>query len=295
MSTTSTSNNRLFCFGLGYTGGALAGALAEDGWSVAGSCREPEARGKLVDKGFEVALFDRQTALDAGRLEGSTHILVSVPPDAEGDAVFDNLGEVIAGLEGLAWLGYLSTTGVYGDRRGGWVDEGSRRRPTGERSRWRRSAEDAWLGLWRRHGVPLHIFRLAGIYGPGRSQLDNAATARRIDKPGQVFSRIHVDDIVAVLRASMARPRPGRVYNVCDDEAAPPQDVVAYACELLSLPVPPLVPFAKADLSPLGRSFYADNKRVRNGRIKQELGVELKYPNYRAGLRAILAARQPPI
>ena len=281
-------SNRLFCFGLGYTGTALAAALAPAGWAVAGSCREPEARERLLARGFEVALFDRQTPLAAERLEGCTHILVSVPPDAEGDAVCDALGEAIAGLEGLEWLGYLSTTGVYGDRRGGWVDEGSRRRPTGERSLWRRNAEDAWLGLWRRHGVPVHIFRLAGIYGPGRSQLDNAAQARRLDKPGQVFSRIHVDDIVTVLRASMAQPRPGRVYNVCDDEAAPPQDVVAFACELLGLPVPPLVPFATADLSPLARSFYADNKRVRNGRIKQELGVELKYPNYRAGLRAIL-------
>ncbi len=288
-------SNRLFCFGLGYTGTALAAALVQEGWAVAGSCREPEARERLLARGFEVALFDRQTPLAAARLEGSTHILVSVPPDEAGDAVCDDWGEAIAGLKGLAWLGYLSTTGVYGDRRGGWVDEGSRRRPTSPRSQWRRDAEDAWLGLWRRRGLPLHIFRLAGIYGPGRGPLEGAAGARRIDKPGQVFSRIHLDDIVAVLRASMARPRPGRIYNVCDDEAAPPQDVVAYACELLGLPVPPLLPYAQAELSPLARSFYANNKRVRNDRIRQELGVELKYPNYRAGLRAILASRRQAI
>ncbi len=239
-------------------------------------------------------LFDRGRPLDdpAAALDGATHLLGSVPPDGEGDAVLDHHAADIAGLRGLAWAGYLSTTGVYGNRDGGWVDETSELRPTGPRQRRRAEAEARWLALWREHGVPVHVFRLAGIYGPGRSALEavRAGTARRVHKPGQVFSRIHVDDIVAVLRASMARPHPGAVYNVCDDEPAPPEDVIAYAAELLGVAPPPLVPFEEAELSPMARSFYADNKRVRNERIKAELGVRLRYPDYRAGLRALLAA-----
>jgi nucleoside-diphosphate-sugar epimerase len=152
-------------------------------------------------------------------------------------------------------------------------------------------AETGWLDLWRERGMPVHLFRLAGIYGPGRSALDTvrAGNAKRIDKPGQVFSRIHVEDIAAVLRASMARPNPGAAYNLCDDEAAPPQEVIAYACALLGVEPPPLVPFDQAELSPMARSFYADNKRVRNDRIKRELGVVLTYPTYREGLQAQIA------
>ena len=193
--------------------------------------------------------------------------------------------------EALAWLGYLSTTGVYGDRGGGWVDETSRLQPTGDRGRRRVAAEQGWLDLWNRRGVPVHIFRLAAIYGPGRSAFDalRAGTARRICKPGQVFSRIHVEDLANVLIASMERPRPGAVYNVCDDDPAPPAAVVGYAAELLGIEPPPLVPIEAAGLSPMARSFYDDNKRVANGLIKTELGVTLRYPDYRAGLAAILA------
>jgi nucleoside-diphosphate-sugar epimerase len=221
-----------------------------------------------------------------------THVLISVPPDELGDPVFERHGDAIAALPGLAWLGYLSTTGVYGDRDGGWVDENSELRPNGARGRRRAAAEAAWLGLWRGCGVPVHVFRLAGIYGPGRSPFDalRAGTARRIDKPGHPFSRIHVDDLASVLIASIDRPRPGAVYNVCDDEPASSIDVVAHAARLLGMPAPPLVPFDLAELSPMARSFYADNKRVSNALIKAELGVRLRYPNYRAGLAAILAA-----
>jgi nucleoside-diphosphate-sugar epimerase len=195
-------------------------------------------------------------------------------------------------MPSLAWVGYLSTTGVYGDRDGGWVDETSELRPSGARGRRRVAAETAWLDLWRDRGVPVHIFRLAGIYGPGRSPFDalRAGTAKRIVKPGQVFSRIHVDDLASVLLSSIARPRPGAVYNVCDDEPASPADVVAHAAQLLGAPPPPLVSFDEAALSPMARSFYADNKRVSNALIKTELGVRLRYPDYRAGLAAILAA-----
>ncbi len=285
---------RLFCFGLGYTALALAESLRAEGWRIAGTCRSAEDRAALARRGIEAHLFDRDRPLadPAAILAGTRCLLSSVPPDAAGDPVLDRHAADIAGIEGLAWVGYLSTTGVYGDRAGGWVDETSPLRPSGERGRRRLAAETAWLDLWRRGGTPVHLFRLAGIYGPGRSALDavRAGRAKRIVKPGQVFSRIHVEDIVAVLRASIARPNPGAAYNVCDDDPAPPAEVVAFACALLGVAPPPPVPFDEADLSPMARSFYADNKRVRNDRIKTELGVRLRHPDYRAGLTAILQA-----
>jgi nucleoside-diphosphate-sugar epimerase len=285
---------RLFCFGLGYSALVLARRLRRRGWAIAGTCRSEAKRATLARDGIEAHLFDRDRPLaDCGTaLAGATHLLSSVPPDAAGDPVIDHHGGDIAAIGRLlAWSGYLSTTGVYGDRDGGWVDETAPLRPTGERGRRRSAAETEWLDLWRRDGVPVHLFRLAAIYGPGRSALDQvrAGTARRIDKPGQVFSRIHVEDIASVLEASMARPNPGRAYNVCDDDPAPPQDIVAFACALLGVAPPPLVPFAEGGLSPMARSFYDDNKRVANSRIKQELGVRLCYPSYAAGLRALLA------
>ena len=286
---------RLFCFGLGYSALALADTLLAEGWAVAGTCRSEEKRARLDARGIGAHLFkDGRLAVDPSVLATATHILSSVPPDKGGDPVLAALRTDIATIPGLDWVGYLSTTGVYGDRDGGWVDEDAERRPTGERSRRRMAAEDGWLDLWRDHRVPVHLFRLAGIYGPGRNQLGavRARTAQRIDKPGQVFSRIHVADIVTVLRASMTRPQPGTPYNVCDDEPAPPPEVTAYACQLMAVDSPPLVPFATAALSDMARSFYADNKRVCNRRIKDRLGVRLQYPNYRAGLSALAAAQE---
>jgi hypothetical protein len=284
---------RLFCFGLGYTALALARRVRAEGFEVAGTCRDGEAALKLRAQGIDAWLFDSGRPLEdpAHVLAGVTHILSSVPPDAEGDPVLRAHGPDIADLDGVAWVGYLSTTGVYGDRQGGFVDETSELQPTGERGRRRVAAEALWLDLWWDDGLPVHIFRLAGIYGPGRSAIDQVLSgrARRILKPGQVFSRVHVDDIVATLIASMRHPLPGTVYNVCDDEPAPPQDVIAYACQLLSREPPPLVPFEDAGLSEMGRSFFEDNKRVRNDRIKRELGVRLRYPSYREGLRALMA------
>jgi nucleoside-diphosphate-sugar epimerase len=206
--------------------------------------------------------------------------------------VFDLHGNDIAALSCLRWVGYLSTTGVYGTRDGGWVDETAELRPSSARGKHRVEAETEWLDLGRRHGVPVHTFRLAGIYGPSHSAFDalRDGAAKRIDAGAQVFSRIHVDDIANVLLASMARPRPGAIYNVCDDEPAAQADVVAYAAKLLGVEPPPLVPLAEAGLSPMARSFYADNKRVSNALIKKELDVTLTHPNYRAGLAAILAA-----
>lgn len=288
------TGSRLFCFGLGYSAGVLAERLRSRGWSIAGTTRTPDGVAALRAAGIEAFPFDRDRPLDDATtaLAGATHVLSSVPPDAHGDSVLDHHGRDIAAAGGLRWLGYLSTTGVYGDRDGDWVDEESALEPTGTRGRRRVAAESAWQELARAHGLPLHIFRLAGIYGPGRNAIASvrAGTAKRIDKPGQVFSRIHVADIAAVLEASMARPHPGRIYNVCDDDPAPPEAVISFASDLLGQPPPPLVPFADAELSEMGRSFYRDNKRVRNGRIKDELGVRLAYPDYKRGLKALLAA-----
>jgi nucleoside-diphosphate-sugar epimerase len=282
----------LFCFGLGYTAGFLARALKSEGWRVAGTSRDEGSCARLAGEGFAMHLLapGRKLADAAAALEGATHILVSVPPDEGEDPVLAMHAADLAALSGVAWLGYLSTTGVYGDRGGGWVDESDALQPTGERGRRRVEAEAGWLALRQEHGLPVHIFRLAGIYGPGRSALDTVrqGRAQRIDKPGQVFSRIHVADIMQVLRASMARPQPGAIYNVCDDDPAAPEAVIAYACELLGVAPPPLIPFEQAPLSPMARSFYDDNKRVSNRRIKEELGVRLRYPSYKEGLKALL-------
>lgn len=280
----------LFVFGLGYSAERLGRALLARGWRVAGTTREEVRAAELREAGFEVHRFDRDRPLadPTSILAGTTHLLSSVPPDAIGDPVLDRHGPDLVRLDGVTWAGYLSTTGVYGDRGGGWVDETSPLEPTGERGRRRAAAEAAWLGL----GLPMHVFRLAGIYGPGRSALDTvrAGRAKRVHKPGQVFSRIHVDDIVAVLLASIAQPNPGTAYNVCDDEPAPPAEVVEHACRLLGVDPPPLVPFDEAELGPMARSFWADSKRVSNRRIREELGVTLAYPTYREGLGALAAA-----
>lgn len=285
----------LFCFGAGFTAVELNRDLDREQWRAIGTTREAAGLSRLNGLGVEAHLFDRSHPLDsaAALLARADFLLVSIPPDAEGDSVLDlHTPDIAAAGARLRWIGYLSTTGVYGNTDGAWVDEDSPLRPTGERSRRRVEAERRWLAFGEEHGLPVHVFRLAGIYGPGRSSLDalRAGRAKRIDKPGQVFSRIHVADIAQVLRASMARPTPGAVYNVCDDEPAPASEVVAFAARLLGMEPPPTVPLAEADLSPMARSFYADNRRVRNDRIKKELGVELRYPTFREGLRACLAA-----
>jgi nucleoside-diphosphate-sugar epimerase len=290
------SRSHLFCFGLGYTASTLARRLTAEGWLVSGTCRTAERAAALSAAGFCVHLFDRDRPLPPQALEGATHLLISIPPDVAGDPVLAMHGHDIAAMNRLSWAAYLSTTGVYGDRGGGWVDETAALQPTGERGRRRVAAEAGWLDLWRSRGVPLHIFRLAGIYGPGRSAFDalRSGTAKRIDKPGQVFSRIHVEDLASVTVASMSRPRPGAIYNVCDDDPAPPEAVVTYAAALADVPPPPLVPLEAAGLSPMARSFYGDNKRVSNRLIKAELGVDLRYPDFRIGLAAILANETCP-
>lgn len=295
---SASDAKRLFCFGLGYTALTLVNKLAAQGWTIAGTVRTAEKAEALASQDLgariETFLFDRDRPLDdaGAALAGTTHLLSSVPPDAAGDPVLDAHFRDIAALKGLQWIGYLSTTGVYGDRGGDWVDETGTLEPTGERGRRRVAAERHWTGLHEESGLAVHLFRLAGIYGPGRSQFRalRDGTSRRVVKPGQVFNRIHVEDIAQVLAASMAQPSSARAYNLCDDEAANPSEVIAYAAELLGIEPPPAVPFEAAELSPMAQSFYRDSKRVSNERIKRDFGIELLYPTYREGLRAVLEA-----
>jgi nucleoside-diphosphate-sugar epimerase len=283
---------RLFCFGLGFSARALADRLAGAGWAVAGTTRSAGKAAELRAAGLGAVLFDRDRLLDPAELAGTTHLLVSIAPDQDGDPVLDRHAADLAALPDLRWIGYLSTTGVYGDWQGAEVDESSELRGAKGRNISRIEAEAAWLAQQTRHGLPVHVFRLAGIYGPGRSALDQvrAGRARRIDKPGHLFSRIHVEDIARTLLASIARPNPGRVYNVCDDEPAPAAEVTAYACRLLGVAPPPLIALEDAELSPMALSFWEDNRLVSNRRLHEELGVTLAYPDYRKGLEAIFSS-----
>lgn len=284
----------LFCFGMGYSALALGRRLLTAGWKVTGTARSEERLEALRAQGFGAVHFSGEAPgpdLPA-ELGAATHVVVSVAPGEAGDPVLRHHGDDLAAAPSVAWIAYLSTVGVYGDHQGAWVDEDARLNPRSDRSKRRVAAELAWADFGARSGKPVQIFRLAGIYGPGRSAIDNLrrGTARRINKPGQVFNRIHVEDIASVLEASIARPNAGAIYNVADDLPAPPQDVVAYGAELLGVSAPPEVAFEDADLSPMGRSFYGENKRVRNARIKFELGARLACPTYREGLAAVLAA-----
>lgn len=281
----------LFCFGFGYSAAALARRLAPAGWRIRATAREAEKAEALHSRGIDTVPFDGTGPLADGALDGISHVLVSAPPGAAGDPVLAEAREALAAAR-PHWIGYLSTTGVYGNRDGAWVDEGSALKPTSERARLRVAAELAWLRFGEDAGATVNIFRLAGIYGPGRSVVDElrAGTAKRIDRPGHVFSRIHVDDIAQVLEAALHRAKPGAAYNVCDDEPVEPRAVIEHAAALLGIAPPPLTPFDAAALSDMARSFWADRKRVRNDRLKRELGVTLLYPTYREGLAAVVAA-----
>ncbi len=281
----------LLSLGHGYSAQALARLLLPQGWRVIGTTRSAEKAAALRATGAETLVWPGTPLAPA--LAEASHLLTSIAPGEAGDPVLaGHAAEIAAAAPHLQWAGYLSTTGVYGDHAGGWVDEDCVLAPGTRRGRARMLAEAEWQALAASSGLPLHIFRLAGIYGPGRGPFAKLrdGTARRIIKPGQVFSRIHVDDIAQVLAASIARPAPGMVYNVCDDEPAPPEDVIAHAAALLGLPLPPAMPYDEAEMTPMARSFYAESKRVRNDRIRQDLGVRLLYPGYREGLAALLAA-----
>ncbi|MDX2155074.1 MAG: SDR family oxidoreductase [Hyphomicrobiaceae bacterium] len=287
-------DRRLLCIGLGYTAQALARRLQPRGLTIIGTSRSDSGCVKLTQKGFRGLVFDggaRSAAL-AGAIASATHVLVSVAPDANGDPVLRHHRDDLAAAPGLDWIGYLSTIGVYGDRGGAWVDETTLPAPGSERSRRRLAAETDWLMLGQSARKRVEIFRLPGIYGPGRSAIDTvrAGTARRLVKAGQVFNRMHVDDIAAALDAALSRPHAFHIYNLADDEPAPPEDVVAYAAGLLKVPPPPLEPFDARRLSPMAASFYAETKRVSNARAKASLGLRLLYPTYREGLAAIAGA-----
>ena len=276
----------LVCIGLGYTAQVFAARVASQGWRVIGTAKTADGAARIASLGYEALPFDGAVPSDALRtaLASATHVLVSAPPDAAGDPLLrHHAGDL---PPSLFWIGYLSTVGVYGDHGGAWIDEATQPKPASTRSIWRLAAEQAWLDLAARTGIRTEIFRLAGIYGPGRGPLESVrnGTARAIIKPGQVFNRIHVEDIANVLAASIARPPSHAIFNVTDDEPAPPQDVLFHAAALLELPPPPTVDFATADLTPMARSFYSECKRVSNTRVKQALGVSLSFPTYRDGL-----------
>ncbi len=283
--------NTLLCIGMGFSALALARHLDRSDWRIVGTSTTVDGVERLKAMGIDAVRFDGSRAIDAAALAAATHLLVSAPPGADGDPAFrSSLDPLRKAARSIRWAAYLSTTGVYGDRAGEWVDETSALTPTNERSKWRVAAEQGWLSLHQHHGLPIGVFRLAGIYGPGRNQIRSLldGTARRIVKPGQLFSRIHVDDIAGALLASMGKIEGGEVFNVCDDEPAPPQDVIVYAAELLGIAPPPAEAFATAQLSPMARSFYNDSKRVSNAKLKAELAYHFRYPTYREGLQALL-------
>ena len=291
-------NKRFFGFGYGYVCDYLGHELQQSGqgWTIAGTTRDLERRKELLSRRIRTHIFDYDQPIHDPEetLRNVTHLLVSTPPDERWHPTIHMHGQDIINLPNLEWVGYLSSTSVYGNRDGGEVTEESEIRPTSQRGSRRAMAEQEWMNLYHRYGVPVHIFRLAGIYGPGRSALDSirVGVARRIHKEGHVFNRIHVEDIVRVLLASFDHPNPGSYYNVADNCPSPSHEVIAEACGMMGVEVPPLIPLEEANVAPITLSFYKDNKIVRNNKIKNELGVTLKYPDYQSGLRGCLAAEE---
>ncbi|RUP22191.1 SDR family oxidoreductase [Methylobacterium sp.] len=281
----------LFVFGLGFTGRHFAARARARFETVRATVTDPAAADRIAaETSFAMRAFgpeadDPRIAAD---LADTDVLLVSAPPGEAGDPVLARYADAVAASR-IRWIGYLSTIGVYGDQGGAWTDEATPATPRSARSKVRLDAEAAWLALGAATGKAVQIFRLSGIYGPGRNPIVKLREGRsqRIVKAGQVFNRIHVDDIATTLLASIDRPRPGAIYNVTDDEPAAPQTVTEHAAALTGLPLPPAIDFETADLSPMARSFYGENKRVRNRLIRDELGVALAYPTYREGLAAL--------
>ena len=284
---------RLLLFGPGYSGLALARRLQAGGWSIQGTARSLEAADRLAAAGIEPVAIQDGAAM-AKALEACDALLVTAAPDEAGCPGLAALSDPILAGARPGWIGYLSTTGVYGDRGGRWVTERSDLAPLSPQGRRRIEAEAGWRDLCARQGLNLAIFRLPGIYGPGRSAFDRLrdGTARRLIKPGQVFSRIHVEDLATALEASIRRPRAGAVYNLCDDRPCPPQDVITYAAALSGAPPPPETVFDPDAVSPASRRFFGESKRVANALAKAELGWRPAYATYREGLDAIWAGER---
>lgn len=286
----------LAAIGFGYTAAALARQLDPARWRVSGTKRKPDDVDAVARSGQDAFVLDDTTPGDAiaARLGTVTHILISAAPGPDGDPVLERIAQVRDALPDLEWIGYLSTVGVYGNHDGAWVDEETPPQPSSERGKRRLRAEAAWHDFGVAHGVVVQIFRLPGIYGPGRSVFERltAGTARRIIKPGQVFNRMHVDDIAGALVKAMAAPDPvPRTFNLTDDLPTPPQDAIVFAAELMGITPPPEIDFETADMTPMARSFYGENKRVSNARMKSELGFTPRYPSFREGLAAIFTQR----
>lgn len=283
----SGDNNHIFCFGLGYVGTAVCEALLHKGWTISGTVRTEDKRAALEAKGFEV--FCDQAIVHEATLKAlsrASHILVTVPPSVGGDSIFDTYHSVLSSLKTVRWLGYLSSSIVYGDAQGAWIDEDTPVNPNNQRGDRRIKAEKDWLDC----GFAGHIFRISGIYGPERNALVKIknGTAQPVLKENHVFCRIHIDDIVVSLIASMKRPNAGSVYNLADDEPAASQDVISYAAQLLNMISPEAVRIEEGGLSPMALSFYDGCRRLKNNKIKNELGVKLIYPTYREGLAALV-------
>ena len=286
------ADRHLLCFGCGYVARRLGDRILAAGGQVSGTARSEEGAAALAALGITGFVFDGSGVLPDEALDGVTDVLCSIPPGEGGDdGVLSHHGEALRALPGLRWAALLSTTGVYGDKDGAWIDEYATLEPVNERSRRRIAAEQAWLAWGEASGKPVQVFRLPGIYGPGRTPFQRlrAGQARRIVKPGHVFNRIHVDDIVAALLLGMQQPDKGPVFHLADDEPAPADEVLAWAASLIDLPSPSPVMIEDAGLSPMAQSFYEECKRISNQRIKTELGFQPRYATYREGLAACLA------
>ena len=290
------TDKNLLIFGMGFSASHFARRMLAKGWSVTGTSRSDAGCTRIAEMHTEAVQFDGvdETITDElkSAIANASHILVSAGPNDAGDPVLNRCSDALENAPGLNWLGYLSTVGVYGNHMGAWVTEESECKPVSKRSVMRVAAENAWAEFGNKTDKPVQIFRLGGIYGPGSNPLEKLKNgkSRRINKPGQVFSRIHIEDIAGALDAAINNACAHQIFNVVDNEPAPPQDVIAYGAELLGIEVPPLVDFDDADMTPMARSFYGENKRVSNARLRDELGLILTYPTYREGLRALVGS-----
>lgn len=277
-------DRHLFCFGYGYCAQAVVKhmAVSEKDWTFSGT-----KRNKINDQFAEVHQFDSMLALP----RDITHILVSIPPKDDGDVALQRFAKHIAMLPKLQWVGYISSTGVYGDAKGEWVDENSPIQPNNPFSKKRILAEHQWQDFCGQHKIPLTIFRIAGIYGPGRSALDQVLSDKAvvIDTPNHVFSRIHIDDIAHIIHEAIEDYKHSEgIFNLADDNPSSAKDVIQYACTLLNVPSPKPVTLEEANLSEMGKVFYSECKRVKNEKVKKHFKLKLKYPSFREGLMGIM-------